>query len=858
MEVRQGSVFQTEKSVTVLEPTRRRITFFKNTCIYEVGIYTNGVEREVKICGHESALSKLPVEGNGSDTGNGAHTPKRESKETGRCGGPPSPDGESSISLSDKQIDEDKACTPNSECTTFLGEHVCECFGILGVVRFVEGPYLVVVTDAVVCGKLLSEHDLYTIRGKTLVPLYHPCSNRYTENYYRSMFNQFDISNNFYFSYTYNLANSLQTNQTYARCNRDDDTWLPFDAGVVTQKFRYNFSHVRNLGDSFGREAECLCLRVIHGYLGQATICLSGRSLVLHLIARRSRFYAGTRYRKRGITADGHVANDVETEQILEDATCTISVFSFVQVRGSTPIFWAQDATQTIMKKPPLTYPQYDPTFSSTRLHIAELLSLYGSPLIMLNLLSDDPDTEEGQLSRRYKEVIEAINEEMSPAVHMQYINRNLRSAFERRRVRKMVTEIIDHVSKELGYFHMRDQGILNIQTGVLRASCLDCLDRTSVIAMHLGLLIFQKQLATIGVYVSNNDAPNDLHWPNLPCHTSSDNEESGLDHAFDPVRELFKNMFQQLGDDLALQYAGSKTLRKYEGTGGAFSVSLQLLTTIKRRYYSHFADSDRQTLSNIFLGVLRPDRHPPPWIMDVDAYIHHEHFKCDYNILDWWVVPLMCYLKRIRKLDACVSRPWFELFDEQGEYRLWVLMAKLLARHSVSPQSDQNIQSSVMGVYDPNMWPIEYQTARSTAFIAAPHNTDLISHFDPGYLCNQLTNSCMVDYTDFKRCHSGKAVHITRSDEDDGTSTSPMLSGRCERFVTLPSWAFVGDTSVRYSDRGLFRLKQPDVDVISRSLQPWRIAAHGGELFSDVSKIQCREHDRIFYKKFVGVLKAV
>ena len=47
-----------------------------------------------------------------------------------------------------------------------------------------------------------------------------------------------------------------------------------------------------------------------------------GRKYDLALISRRSRFFAGTRYLKRGLSEEGQVANDVETEH-----------------RGSVPLF---------------------------------------------------------------------------------------------------------------------------------------------------------------------------------------------------------------------------------------------------------------------------------------------------------------------------------------------------------------------------------------------------------------------------------------------------------------------------------------------------------------------------------------
>ena len=55
------------------------------------------------------------------------------------------------------------------------------------------------------------------------------------------------------------------------------------------------------------------------------------------LIARRSRHFAGTRYRRRGVSDSGHVANDVETEQIVSAGrdwrTGFPIVASVVQVR---------------------------------------------------------------------------------------------------------------------------------------------------------------------------------------------------------------------------------------------------------------------------------------------------------------------------------------------------------------------------------------------------------------------------------------------------------------------------------------------------------------------------------------------
>lgn len=57
-------------------------------------------------------------------------------------------------------------------------------------------------------------------------------------------------------------------------------------------------------------------------------------------------------------SSQGDVANEVETEQIVCDASVMSftagSYSSYVQVRGSVPLYWSQDIS-TMMPKPPIT-----------------------------------------------------------------------------------------------------------------------------------------------------------------------------------------------------------------------------------------------------------------------------------------------------------------------------------------------------------------------------------------------------------------------------------------------------------------------------------------------------------------------
>jgi hypothetical protein len=79
---------------------------------------------------------------------------------------------------------------------------------------------------------------------------------------------------------------------------------------------------------------------------------IASSPIIFALISRRSRYRAGTRYFRRGVDHEGHVANFNETEQIVvanpkraavtgQEESQSI-LLSFVQTRGSVPVYWAE------------------------------------------------------------------------------------------------------------------------------------------------------------------------------------------------------------------------------------------------------------------------------------------------------------------------------------------------------------------------------------------------------------------------------------------------------------------------------------------------------------------------------------
>lgn len=81
------------------------------------------------------------------------------------------------------------------------------------------------------------------------------------------------------------------------------------------------------------------------------------------------------RYKRRGVDTDGRVANYVETEQLIHVHSHTLS---FVQTRGSVPVFWSQ-AGYRYNPRPRLEKGQWN------LLHLdqsRERISYYSDPLI--------------------------------------------------------------------------------------------------------------------------------------------------------------------------------------------------------------------------------------------------------------------------------------------------------------------------------------------------------------------------------------------------------------------------------------------------------------------------------------------
>ncbi|KAJ1422531.1 SacI homology domain-containing protein [Ochromonadaceae sp. CCMP2298] len=79
---------------------------------------------------------------------------------------------------------------------------------------------------------------------------------------------------------------------------------------------------------------------VVNAWIASERVSFRGTDYTFTLLSRRGRRRQGPRYIKRGSDELGDVANFAETEQIVQHVGGEAS--SFVQIRGSIPMFWSQ------------------------------------------------------------------------------------------------------------------------------------------------------------------------------------------------------------------------------------------------------------------------------------------------------------------------------------------------------------------------------------------------------------------------------------------------------------------------------------------------------------------------------------
>lgn len=228
----------------------------------------------------------------------------------------------------------------------------------------------------------------------------------------------------------------------------------------------------------------------------------SERKYLITLISRRSTKRAGLRYLRRGINEDGHTANMVETEQILSSSGWekSSSIYSFLQIRGSIPLFFTQ--TAYALKPVPVLQHSEETNYRACKLHFESLLRNY-SALQIVNLV--EKNGVEGSIGSQYQKSVQRLNNELPDDTKIPFewfdfhhVCRGMK--FEN--VSYLLSGLKDKL-EEFGSTIQKGDAQTHRQKGVLRTNCMDCLDRTNVCQSSFAKHMLDLQLKEDGIDMS-------------------------------------------------------------------------------------------------------------------------------------------------------------------------------------------------------------------------------------------------------------------------------------------------------------------------------------------------------------------
>ncbi|XP_064585363.1 synaptojanin-1 isoform X3 [Zonotrichia leucophrys gambelii] len=425
---------------------------------------------------------------------------------------------------------------------------VMDAYGLLGVLRLNLGDtllhYLVLVTGCMSVGKI-QDSEVFRVTCTEFVSLRADPADEDRVSEVRKVLN----SGSFYFAWSATGV-SLDLSLSAHRSMQEHTTDNRF---FWNQSLHLHLKH-------YGVSCDEWLLRLMCGGVEIRTIYAAHKQAKACLISRLSCERAGTRFNVRGTNDDGHVANFVETEQViyLDD-----SVSSFIQIRGSVPLFWEQPGLQVGSHRVRMSrgFEANAPAFDR---HFQTLKNLYGKQIIV-NLLG----AKEGEhmLSKAFQSHLKAS--EHSADIKM--VNFDYHQMVKGGKAEKLHSVLKPQVQKflECGFFYFDGKEVKRSQSGTVRTNCLDCLDRTNSVQAFLGLEMLTKQLEVLGL----------AEKPQLVTR----------------FQEVFRSMWSVNGDSVSKIYAGTGALEgKAKLKDGARSVT--------RTIQNNFFDSSKQEAIDVLL----------------------------------------------------------------------------------------------------------------------------------------------------------------------------------------------------------------------------------------------------------------
>ncbi|KAI9708970.1 MAG: hypothetical protein M1820_003664 [Bogoriella megaspora] len=524
-------------------------------------------------------------------------------------------------------------------------KRVSSIAGILGIINLRLDKYIVIITKTQPMGKLKG-HSIHRIVATEFLPLREPQVRDTDEDTYLSILKNLLKNGPMYFSYSLDLTSSFQRQ---ADMDLSEPLWKRADDRFFWNRYLQsdliNFRQGTNKQTSFRQsvgahpEIDPYILPVMFGMLRVTSTSVKGNAFTYALITRRSRHRGGTRYFSRGIDEQGHVSNFNETEQIVvinDEASSgmagyagdgfqngripgsagkEVHILSYVQTRGSVPVYWAE--VNTLKYTPKLQVRGIESAVPAAKRHFDEQIKTYGDNYLvnlvnqkgreqrvkeayeqMVRILVSQP--EEGsradiESSEKYRVVEPAEKHQEYDRLHYIYFDFHNETKGLRWHRAQMLLDQLSKPLLEQQYFHGVDMPgdklgrmeVRNRQTSVVRTNCMDCLDRTNVVQSMLGRYAVTRMLVDLGFLRSGENASDDASF-----------------------EHLFRNVWADNADVVSRSYSGTGALKTdFTRTGNRTRAGMlqDLNNSCSRYVQNNFTDGPRQDAFDLFLGAYEP-----------------------------------------------------------------------------------------------------------------------------------------------------------------------------------------------------------------------------------------------------------
>jgi len=481
---------------------------------------------------------------------------------------------------------------PNSAIPSSAKRYKKTVYGVYGLISLTQTEYLIIITGRELRGHLLG-HPIYRAVDFDILPLdpgisaskpSHP-----VETHLLALVRTHLNCGQFLYSYEFDVTRRLQAQYVARQKDEDMPMWEIADDRFFWNKFLQSRFMDISVSD-LNNDMSAYILPVINGTFDTRTVMANGRKLQLYLISRRSRFRAGTRYFRRGIDHDGHVANFNETEQIATvasqaDPNHAATTLSFVQIRGSVPVFWAE--INTLRYKPDLQTMDLQDSVDATRRHLQEQVALYGDQSLV-NLV--DQKGHEKPIKDAYEHYVEKADISQVKYQYFDFHNECKRMRWDR------ISLLIDGLAEDLlrdGYFHLEseNQDPVKWQLGVVRTNCMDNVDRTNVAQAAVARWTLNLQLKAAGILAENDEV---------------DQQEE--------VDVALREMWSEHADLISKAYAGTGALKtdftrtgKRTHQGALDDLKKSVLRYLKNNHF----DGARQDAYDLMTGAWIPRKGP-------------------------------------------------------------------------------------------------------------------------------------------------------------------------------------------------------------------------------------------------------